>query len=94
MHFTCFTTINGCVYLRQVRAADPASALRQAIGSLPFDDGDGPFDEELEWLQQVSEGQAVVTMDPIGQCTNTWLWLEGSRHEPRYDTYVIQTDMT
>ncbi|MDB5339701.1 MAG: hypothetical protein JWN70_5320 [Planctomycetaceae bacterium] len=93
MHFTCFTTIKDCVYLKQVSALDPPSAVRQAIGSLPFHDGTGPFDDELEWLQQVCGGEAVVTMHPVGHCKNTWLWLEGSRYEPQYLTYAVQTDM-
>jgi len=93
-YFTCITTINGSIHLKQIEADDPAYALREAVSSLPYDDGTGPFDDELEWLQQVAGAQVPVTMHPVGHCKNTWLWLEGARYEPQYLTYVIQTDVS
>jgi hypothetical protein len=93
-YFTCITTINDSIYLRQVEAGDSTAALREAVAALPYDDGTGPFDEELEWLQQASGAQVPVTMHPVAHCKNTWLWLEGARHEPQYLTYVIQTDVS
>ena len=93
-YFTCVTKINESIYLKQVEAGDQASALREGIAALPYDDGTGPFDEELELLQQVSGAQAPVTMHSVGHCKNTWLWLEGARYEPQYLTYVIQTDVS
>ncbi|MDR0441473.1 MAG: hypothetical protein LBI59_10945 [Candidatus Accumulibacter sp.] len=93
-YFTCITTINDSIHLKQVEAGGAAAALREAVAALPYDDGAGPFDEELEWLRQVSAGEAPVTMNPVGHCKNTWLWSEGARHEPQYLTYVIQTDVS
>jgi hypothetical protein len=93
-YFTCITTIDEAVHLKQVEATDSAAALREAIVALPYDDGSGPFEEELEWLLQVTGAQAPTTMHPVGHCRNTWLWLEGARREPQYLAYVIQTDMS
>ena len=94
MHYTFLTTIRDCVYVKQIAAGDVVTALREAIAMLPYDDGSGPFDDELEWLLRVTEGEAEVTMFPIAGCKNTWLWLQGSRHEPQYLTYAIQTDVS
>lgn len=93
-HFTCFTTVGDSIYLDQVEASEPEAALRRAIATLPYDDGAGPFDEELEWLQQVAGGGIVVTLLPVGHCRNTWLWREGARYEPQYLVYVVQTEIT
>ncbi len=93
-HFTCITTIRDCIWLKQTEAADVSAALRQAIAVLPYDDGAGPIDDELDWLLSVAGGEAAVTMDPVGHCRNTWVWLEGLRNEPEYLTYAIQTDVS
>lgn len=93
-HFTCFTTIGDSVYLKQLQTAEPEAALRQALAVLPYDDGAGPFDEELEWLQRVAGGEEPVSLLPVGHCKNTWFWLEGARYEPQYLVYIVQTDVT
>jgi hypothetical protein len=92
-HFTFITTIRGHFYLKQVEAPSVDVALREAIAALPFDDGEGPFDEELKWLQQVASGGIAVTLHPVKHCENTWLWLEGSKYEPQYLTYGVQTEI-
>lgn len=92
-YFTCITEIRNSVHLKQVECEEPVVALRKAIASLPFDDGQGPFDEELEWLQSMAAAQTPATLHPVGHCKNTWLWLEGARYEPQYLMYVIKTDV-
>lgn len=92
-HFTFITTVRESVHLKQVAAASVEVALRDAVAALPYDDGDGPFDQELEWLQQVAGGQVAVTLHPVGHCRGTWLWLEGARHNPQYLTYAVQTEV-
>ena len=91
--YTCFTEIRDCIYLKQLEVNDPEIALREAIAALPYDDGAGPFDEELEWLQNVAGGNIEVTLHPVGHCKNTWLWLEGARYEPQYLSYIVKTDI-
>jgi hypothetical protein len=91
--YTCLTEIRESMHLTQHVIDNPEAALRAHIGALPFDDGVGPFDEELEWLQQVSDGSQEIQLSPIGHCRNTWLWLEGARYQPQYLTYIVKTDM-
>jgi len=91
--FTCITEVRGSIHLTQHGAADPATALREHIASLPFDDGSGPFGDELDWLQSIAGGEADVDLLPVGHCKNTWLWLDGARYEPQYLTYLVQTDV-
>lgn len=92
-HFTCITEIRNSFYLKQVECEQPDVAVREAVASLPYDDGEGPIDEELEWLQSVARAEVTVTLHPVGHCKNTWLWLEGARYEPQYLMYVIKTDV-
>jgi len=82
------------IFLYQFEVDNPESALRKCVASLPYDDGKGPFDEELDWLQEIASGSAEVTLHPIGHCINTWMWLEGSRFEPQYLSYIIKTDVS
>lgn len=90
--FTCITEVRNSIRLTQHEAGDPTVALREHIASLPFDDGSGPFDGELEWLQSIAGGRFDVHLLPVGHCKNTWLWLDGARNEPQYLTYLVQTD--
>ncbi len=92
--FTCITLIRDSFHVKQHIATGPEAALRIHIEKLPYDDGAGPFDEELEWLQRVAGGTEQVTMHALGgHCKNTWLWLEGARYDPQYHTYVVQSDV-
>lgn len=91
--FTCITELRGSSRLTQHEVVDPTAALRAHIASLPFDDASGPFDDELEWLQSITNGQSDVSLLPVGQCKNTWLWLDGARNEPQYLTHIVQTDV-
>ena len=91
--YTCFTENRDSSHLEQTEAENEVMALKEAIASLPYDDGAGPFDEELEWLQNVAGGNIDVTLHPVGHCKNTWLWLEGARYEPQYLTYIVKTDI-
>ena len=91
--FTCITEIRDSFHLTQHAAESPAAALREHIAALPFSDGAGPFDEELEWLQRVSGGKEGVEMIPVGHCKNTWLWSDGARYQPQYLTYIVKTDV-
>ena len=92
--YTCFIEVRESVHLHQCDADSPELALRQGVASLPYDDGVGPFGEELDWLHKTTSGEAVVTMLSLSHCRNTWLWLEGSRYEPQYLSYVIKTDVS
>jgi hypothetical protein len=91
--FTCITEIRQSTHLSQHVAVAPSQALREHVAALPYDDGTGPFDDELEWLQNVAGGISEVTMHPVSHCRNTWLWLEGARYDPQYLTYMVQTDV-
>jgi hypothetical protein len=91
--FTCITEVRESFHLTQHPAAAPEAALRSHIAGLPYDDGAGPFGDELEWLRRVSSGEEPVELLPIGHCRGTWLWREGARYEPRYITYVVRTDV-
>ncbi len=91
--FTCITELCGSSHLTQHSSTTPEEALRDHIAALPYDDGDGPFGEELEWLLRVSGGTEPVELLPVGHCRGTWLWGGGMRHEPRYISYVVRTDV-
>ncbi len=91
--FTCITEVRESFHLTQHSATGPEAALRDHIAALPYDDGTGPFDEELEWLRRVSGGAEPVEMLPVGHCRGTWLWRGGSRFEPQYITYIVRTDV-
>jgi len=93
-YYTCFTENRNSTDVKQVQADNPVEALREAIASLPYDDGQGPFGEELDWLQQVAGGVLDITMHQLGYAKNTWLWMEGANHDPKYLTYVVKTDLT
>ncbi len=90
--YTCITESRQSFHLTQHDTDKPSDAVRLHLAALPYDDGRGPFDDELDWLQTITGGSAAVTMHPVTQCRGTWLWLEGARHEPQYLTYVVQTD--
>jgi hypothetical protein len=85
--------IRGSCHLTQHEAVDPTAALRAHVASLPFDDGSGPFDDELEWLQSIAREETNVSLLAVGHCKSTWLWLDGARNEPQYLTYIVQTDV-
>jgi|GEM_PF-3208105 len=92
--FTCITLIRDSFHTTQHAAENPTVALRLHIGSLPFDDGDGPLDEELDWLKRVSDGMCSIELVPFGDsCKNTWLWGDGARYEPQYHTTIVKTDV-
>lgn len=54
--YTCIVIHRDQIDLNQAEADSPEIALRECIGSLPYDDGEDLFDEELEWLQKVASG--------------------------------------
>lgn len=89
--YTCITENRDFFHLTQHAATGPDAALRNHIAALPFDDGFGQFNDELEWLTRVSNGSEPVEMLPVGNCRGTWLWQEGLRTEPRYVTYVVRS---
>lgn len=91
--FTCITEVRESFHLSQHSSATPEAALRDHIAALPYDDGVGPFGEELDWLLRISSGTEPVEMLPVGHCRATWLWRNGTRYEPQYITYVIRTDV-
>jgi hypothetical protein len=91
--FTCITEVRENFHLTQHTASGPGEALRQHIAALPYDDGAGPFDEELEWLLSVSSGARQIQLAPVGNCKTTWLWLDGSRYQPQYLTCIVKTDV-
>ena len=91
--FTCITEVHDSFHLSQHAATEAEVALRDHIATLPYDDGAGPFDEELEWLRWVSGGSEPVELLPVEHCQGTWLWRGGARHEPQYITYVVRTDV-
>jgi hypothetical protein len=89
--FTCITEVRDSFHVSQHRADGAEQALRRHIAALPFDDGTGPFDEELEWLQRISNGQQAIELLPMHGCKATWLWGDGARHDPKYITYIVRT---
>ena len=91
--FTCITKVRKSFHLSQHKAIDHVEALREHIAALPFDDGVGPFDKELTWLQNVSGGTVASEFIPVDNCKGTWLWLDGARHNPQYITYIVRTDV-
>ena len=58
--FTCITEVRESFHLTQHSATAPETALRDHIAALPYDDGVGPFDDELDWLRRVSGGTEAV----------------------------------
>ena len=89
--FTCITEVRDSIHLTQHAVSGPEAALRARIAALPYDDGAGPFDDELEWLLRVSGGTEPVELLPVGHCPGVWFWRGGARYEPPYTTYVIRT---
>jgi len=92
--FTCITEIRDSFHLSQHTAASPAAALRDHIAALPYDDGAGPFDEELQWLRGINGGNQDVKLVPVGHCKNTWFWLDGAKYQPQYLTYIVKTEVS
>ena len=90
--YTCVTENRDSFHLTQHCAETPADAMRLHLEAFPYDDGAGPFDQELNWLQQVIDDSAPLSVHPVGHCKGTWLWVEGARHSPQYLTYIVQTD--
>ena len=93
-HFTCITLIRDSFHLTQHPAGCPEDALREHIGKLPHDDGEGAFDEELDWLLGVAEGRGPIKLLPLESCPGTWMWEDGARHKPPYSTYIVRTAVT
>ena len=90
-HFTCITLIRDSFHLTQHPADRPEDALREHIGKLPYDDGEGPFDDGLDWLLGVAEGRQSIELLPLTDCPGTWMWLDGARYKPPYSTYIVRT---
>jgi hypothetical protein len=91
--YTVITENRDAFRLSQHACETPETALAQHIGQLPFDDGAGPFDEELDWLQAVASGEAQITLLEVSSCRGTWMWLEGARSNPPYSTYLVRTEL-
>ena len=91
--FTCITEASDSIHISQHSAGGPDYALRDHISALPSDDCDGPFDDELEWLQNVSNGETEVELISVTNCKNTWLWRDGTTRKPQILTYIIKTDI-
>ncbi len=91
--FTVITQVLDSFHLSQHGGDTPERALADHISRLPHNDASGPFDDELEWLQEVAGGERKPTLVAVGGCQRTWMWLEGSRHAPRYTTYIVQTEV-
>ncbi len=89
--FTCTTEVRRSFHLTQHVATEPSAALREHIAKLPYDDGAGPFDEELESLRRVSGGLQEIELLPVTQCKNTWPWRDGALYRPQYLTYIVKT---
>jgi len=90
--YTVITENRAAFQLSQHTCETPEAALAQHVGQLPFDDGDGPFDDELAWLQAVASGEKQTLVEVVS-CSGTWLWLEGGRREPPYSTYLVRTEL-
>lgn len=91
--FTCITTVLDSFHLTQHSAGGPETAFQDHIAALPYDDGAGPFDDELDLLLRISGGTETVELLPVGECRGTWMWLAGARYKPPYYTYIIRTDV-
>ena len=89
--YTCITEIRGSMHVSQHSARSAEDALRIHIGRLPYDDGAGPFEDELAWLQSITSGTEPVKLLPVAP--SAWLWSEGARYEPPYTTYVVKTNV-
>ena len=89
--FTCLFDYGESTCVRQVEAQTPEEALRAAVQLLPLDDGEGPDEEELAFLEGAGSGGGEVTMLAVGGCANTWMWLEGTSFEPPYVAYIVRT---
>ncbi len=89
--FTCITEVRESFHLTQHSAGGPEAALRDHLAALPYDDGAGPFGDELEWLRRLSGGIDSVELVTVGHCPGTWMWLGGARHKPPYSTYIVRT---
>ncbi len=92
--FTCITHVRDYVHLTQHLAASASIALREHIAKFPYDDGTGPFDEELAWLQGVSGCTVEIQLIHVDYAPNTWLWGDGARHDRQYITYIVKTVAT
>lgn len=91
--FTCITEVRDSFHLSQHSVDGPEMALRHHVAGLPYDDADGPFDDELEWLLRVSDGTESVELLAVEHCRGTWMWRAGARYKPPYSTYIVCTDV-
>jgi hypothetical protein len=90
-YYSVISECRGSFHVTQWTAATPQHALSEHVKSLPYDDGSGPHDDELRWLQSVGSGAGAITLHSVGKTGTMWLWMEGARHEPQYITYVVET---
>lgn len=89
--FTCITTIRDSIHITQHPATGPETALRTHVGTLPYEDGAGPHDDEADWALTIVDGTGPVALQPVLNCLGVWFWLNGSQREPPYTTYIIRT---
>ena len=76
--FTCITEVRESFHLTQHLAGGPEAGMRDHLAALPYDDGAGPFGDELEWLRRLSGGIDSVELVTVGHCPGTWMWLGGA----------------
>jgi len=89
--FTGLTDLGTAIHLSQHSAQSAVDALREHVSGIPREDLSDNSDEEVEFLRRVAAGDIPATLHPSGWAA-TWLWLEGARRQPRYLTYIVQTD--
>ena len=91
--FTCLSEIRESFHVTQHVSVDPEAALRSHILQFPYDDGDGPSDDELEWLLRVGDGREPIELVPVSECRGTWLWASSSFDGLRVVTYIVRTEL-
>ena len=79
------------VWVTQHTAESPDRALREAIGKLPYADGDPRGDDELTWLEGLARGNGKLELTSVGWCKNVWAWVDGRQFDSLYSIYVVQT---
>ena len=89
--FTCITDVRECIWVSQHTVDTPECALRQALGKLPYEDGNDRPDEEWSWLLGIIESRLPAELLPVQHCVNTWCWFGGRQFDTLYSTYIVLT---
>lgn len=88
--FTCLTEWHDFAHVSQELTSTPEEALAAHFRTFPYDEGDGRFEEEIEWLLEMLDRPQLLQVRQLGY-PGVWLWMDGLKRQYKCQTYLVRT---